>query len=127
MRTLVNPQQTRLFDPFGSVLTQQTRQRLMENWPGVFRHVLLELMPAGALAEHFDPVMGRPSKELYAMAGLIFLKECFNWSNDDMKRWPNRCVSVTPPALISCLLIPKRIANHAVCFVSRWRRICMLW
>jgi hypothetical protein len=83
MRNLIDPRQPRLFDPFGSVLTQQTRQRLMENWPGVFRHVLLELMPAGALAEHFDPVMGRPSKELYAMAGLIFLKECFNWSNDE--------------------------------------------
>lgn len=83
MRNLVNPQQTRLFDPFDSVLTPQTRQRLMDSWPGVFRHVLLELMPASALAEHFDPVMGRPSKELYAMAGLIFLKECFNWSNDE--------------------------------------------
>jgi len=83
MRTLVNPQQTRLFDPFDSVLTPQTRKHLLADWPGVFRHVLLELMPAGALAEHFDPVMGRPSKELYAMAGLIFLKECFHWTKDE--------------------------------------------
>ena len=83
MRTLINPQQTRLFDPFDSVLTPQTRKHLLAGWPGVFRHVLLELMPAGALAEHFDPVMGRPSKELYAMAGLIFLKECFHWTKDE--------------------------------------------
>ena len=83
MRTLVNPQQTRLFDPFDSVLTPQTRKHLLEGWPGVFRHVLLELMPADALARHFDPAMGRPSKELYSMAGLIFLKECFDWITDE--------------------------------------------
>lgn len=83
MRTLVNPQQTRLFDPFDGVLTPKARQRLLDSWPGVFRHVLLELMPADALAEHFDPTMGRPSKELYSMAGLIFLAEYFNWTKDE--------------------------------------------
>ena len=83
MRTLVNPQQTRMFDPFDSVLTPQTRKHLLDGWPGVFRHVLLELMPARALAKHFDPAMGRPSKELYSMAGLIFLKECFHWITDE--------------------------------------------
>jgi len=83
MRHVVNPQQTRMFDPFDSVLTPQTRKHLLENWPGVFRHVLLELMPVGAVWQHFDPVMGRPSKELYSMAGLIFLKECFDWIKDE--------------------------------------------
>jgi len=83
MRTLINPRQTKLFDAFESVLTPKTGVYLLDSWPGVFRHVLLERMPAGALAEHFDPGMGRPSKELYAMAGLIFLKECFTWSNDE--------------------------------------------
>ena len=83
MRTIVNPQQQRLFDPFDSVLTPATRKHLLDGWQGVFRHVLLELMPVGALSEHFDPVMGRPSKELYSMAGLIFLKECFHWIKDE--------------------------------------------
>lgn len=83
MRTLVNPQQTRLFDPFDGVLTPRSRQHLLDSWPGVFRHVLLDLMPADALAEHFDPTMGRPSKELYSMAGLIFLAEYFNWTKDE--------------------------------------------
>ena len=83
MRTLVNPQQTRLFDPFDGVLTPKARRRLLDSWPGVFRHVLLELMPAEALAEHFDAAMGRPSKELYSMAGLIFLAEYFDWTKDE--------------------------------------------
>jgi len=82
MRNMINPQQTRLFDPFDGVLTPKARRRLLDGWPGVFRYVLLELMPAGALAEHFDPTMGRPSKELYSMAGLIFLAEYFNWTKD---------------------------------------------
>lgn len=83
MRKLVDPQQTRMFDPFDSVLTPQTRKHLLDSWPGVFRHVLLEKMPVGALSQHLDPVMGRPSKEIYSIAGLIFLKECFNWINDE--------------------------------------------
>jgi len=83
MRNLIDPRQTRLFDPFDSVLTDKTRKRLLDSWPGVFRHVLLELMPAGSLSKHFDPALGRPSKELYSMAGLIFLKECFHWINEE--------------------------------------------
>lgn len=83
MRKIVNPQQILIFDPFDSILTDQTRKHLLENWQGVFRHVLLELMPVGALSEHLDPVIGRPSKELYSIAGLIFLKDCFHWTNDE--------------------------------------------
>lgn len=83
MRKLIDPRQTRLFDPFDSVLTDQTRKHLLDSWQGVFRHVLLEKMPVEALSEHLDPVMGRPSKEIYSIAGLIFLKECFNWINDE--------------------------------------------
>ncbi|MDP6736738.1 MAG: transposase [Nitrospinaceae bacterium] len=82
MRTIVNPQQAPLFDPFKPVLTAKTRQRLLDNWPGVFRHVILELMPVDAIAGHFDPVMGRPTKELYSMAGLILLMEFMDWTKE---------------------------------------------
>ena len=82
MHTIVHPQQARLFDPFDPVLTEKTRKRLLDNWPGVFRHVILELMPVDALAGHFDPVMGRPTKELYSMAGLILLMEFMDWTKE---------------------------------------------
>ena len=59
MRTLRDPQQTRLFDPFDPVLTERTRRALLEDWQGVFRHVLLELMPMEALGGSFDPSIGR--------------------------------------------------------------------
>ncbi len=74
MHNIVNPQQTRLFDPFDRVLTEKTRKRLLNGWPGVFRHVILELMPVDALSEHFDPTMVRPSKELYSIAGLLLIQ-----------------------------------------------------
>ena len=35
MHKIVNPQQTRLFDPFDSVLTEKTRKSLLNGWTGV--------------------------------------------------------------------------------------------
>jgi hypothetical protein len=46
---MANPRQTRLFDPYQPVLTAANQQGLEENWPGVFRHVILELMPVASL------------------------------------------------------------------------------
>ena len=82
MYKIVNPQQARLFDPFDRVLTEKTRKRLLDSWPGVFRHVILELMPVDVISGHFNPVLGRPTKELYSMAGLILLMEFMDWTKD---------------------------------------------
>ncbi len=82
MYQIVNPQQARLFDPFDPVLTEKTRTRLLDGWPGVFRHVILELMPVDTLSGHFDPAIGRPTKELYSMAGLILLMEWMDWTKE---------------------------------------------
>jgi len=70
MYRIVNPQQTRLFGQYHSVLTDKTRPRLLDGWSGVFRHVILELMPVDGLREHFDAAIGRPAKELYSVTGL---------------------------------------------------------
>ena len=83
MRNIVNPQQTQLFDPFDSVLTEKTRKRLLNGYHGVFRHIILELMPVNAVSEHFDPTLGRPTKELYSMAGLLLMKEFKDWTKDE--------------------------------------------
>ena len=83
MHTIVNPQQTRLFDPFDNVLTEKTRKRLLDGWVGVFRHIILELMPVDTVSGHFSPQMGRPTKELYSMAGLLLLMEFKNWTKED--------------------------------------------
>jgi len=83
MHKIVNPQQTRLFDSFDSVLTEKTRKRLLDSWPGVFRHVILELMPVDIISGHFDPTMGRPTKELYSIAGLLLIQEFMDWTKEE--------------------------------------------
>jgi hypothetical protein len=79
---MVDPRQKRLLDPYAPVLTATNRQWLEDNWPGVFRHVILELMPVDILRRHFDPTLGRPTQELYSMAGLILLLEFHHWTQE---------------------------------------------
>lgn len=51
------------------------RRRLIAGWQGVFRSVILKLMPVEELAQHFSEDMGCRTKELYSMAGLVFLAD----------------------------------------------------
>jgi len=43
-------------------------------------------MPVGKIAEHFHPTLGCPTKELYSMAGAIFLKEFFDLTIEEAVR-----------------------------------------
>ena len=80
MRHTVNPQQGRLFDPFEGLIPPLGLERIRHGWQGVFRTALLELMPAQQLGKHFSPNIGRHTKELYSVAGLLFLQEFQNWT-----------------------------------------------
>jgi len=77
---IVDPRQKRLFDPFEGVIPPAGQRIIGSGWQGVFRHVLLELMPVGELAENFSRELGAPTKELYSMAGLVFLADFFDWT-----------------------------------------------
>ena len=76
----VDPRQNRLFDPFQGVIPPTGRRIIAEGWQGVFRHVLLEVMPVVQLGRRFSDSLGAPTKELYSMAGLVFLADFFNWT-----------------------------------------------
>jgi len=78
MRHAVNPRQKPLFDPAESLFSPMAVRYMREDWPGLFRTQILHLMPVVKIAEHFHPTLGCPTKELYSMAGVIFLKEFFN-------------------------------------------------
>ncbi len=78
MRHAVDPRQKPLFDPAASMFSPMAIQYMREDWPGLFRTQILHLMPVAKIAEHFHPTLGCPTKELYSMAGVIFLKEFFN-------------------------------------------------
>jgi Transposase DDE domain len=76
----VDPRQNRLFDPFQGVIPPAGKRIIAEGWQGVFRHAVLEAMPVGELAQHFSRELGAPTKELYSMAGLVFLADFFGWT-----------------------------------------------
>lgn len=80
MVNLDDPRQIHLFDEFRAILSPLAYKRLLHGWQGVFRHVILELMPVDAVAGEFHPTMGRPTKELYSMAGLLLIKEFNDWT-----------------------------------------------
>jgi hypothetical protein len=40
-------------------------------------------MPAGVLAQHFDAQIRRPAKDLYSIAGLLFIGEFRNWTHEE--------------------------------------------
>ena len=76
----VDPRQNRLFDPFDGVIPLVGRRIIADGWQGVFRHVLLDVMPVRELGRHFSDALGAPTKELYSMAGLVFLADFFGWT-----------------------------------------------
>lgn len=76
-----NPRQKRLFDPYQGLITQAGLKIIAESWQGLFRHVLLEKMPVKQLAKKFSRHAGASTKELYSMAGLVFLADFFDWTN----------------------------------------------
>ena len=86
MRYAVDPRQNKLFDPAGSMFSPMTLKVLRGDWPGLFRAQMLHLMPAGKLGRHFHPSLGCPTKELYGMAGVIFLKGFFNLGIEETVR-----------------------------------------
>lgn len=78
MRHAVDPRQLTLFDESSSFFSATALRKLQNDWPGLFRTQILHLMPADQIGRHFHPKLGCPTKELYSMAGLIFLKESFD-------------------------------------------------
>lgn len=58
---------------------------LEEGWQGVFRRSILKLLekPVEVIGAHFDEKQGRPSKELYAVCGLLLIAEFKNYTVDE--------------------------------------------
>ena len=80
MKHIVEPRQMMLADPYEHVFSPVAYKKVRAGWQGVFRHVILELLPAEALARSFSDELGRPTKEIYSMAGLVFIMQFNNWT-----------------------------------------------
>lgn len=90
MKTIKEPEsklQARLFSDedlgwWASRLSPNALRSLERGWQGVFRRSILQLMPAEQLGGHFTEDTGRPSKELYSMAGLMLIAEFKNLTGE---------------------------------------------
>lgn len=80
MRNVNDPRQKRLIDVYQGVISDAGWRMIGDGWQGVVRHVVLHELPALRLGDDLDEFLGRPSAELYAMSGLLLLREFFGWT-----------------------------------------------
>lgn len=66
--------QQQLFDPWDH-LSPKRRQMLDQSWPGLFQKVILQELPVAEFRPFFDTGLGRPTKDLYTVLGVMVLKE----------------------------------------------------
>ncbi|MBI5634903.1 MAG: transposase [Nitrospirae bacterium] len=71
-----------IFDPF-AFLGPKRRQMLDRSWAKLFREEILLELPVKLLEEHYHPIHGRPTKELYAMLGVMVLQQQFNLTDEE--------------------------------------------
>jgi len=59
---------------------------LKDSWPGLFRRELLPNLPVHLLSKHYERDTGRPTKELYAMMGVMILQQMKDLTDDEAVR-----------------------------------------
>lgn len=77
------PNQPMLFDANEFKMHPKAYERLRGSWQGLFRESILQLMPVEKIEGHFSGIDGCPTKELYSMCGLIFIKEFMDWTIEE--------------------------------------------
>lgn len=81
-----DPREPLLISRFDELLSRAAYNELKNGWEGIFRSVILGLLPIAEVEEKFSHTSGRPTKELYSMTGLILLKDFFNWSVEETRK-----------------------------------------
>lgn len=83
MKYKIDPRQNGMFDPERQNFSPVGYDRLDQGWQGIFRRSLLAVMPADELGKEFSGDLGRRTKELYSMAGLVVITEMRGWTSQD--------------------------------------------
>ena len=75
----IDPRQKRLFDSYQGLITPAGLKIIAVGWQGLLRHILLEKMPFTDLATNSSKIAGASTKELYFIAGIVFLADFIGW------------------------------------------------
>jgi Transposase DDE domain/Transposase domain (DUF772) len=71
-----------MFDPF-PFLGPKRKQRIETSWAKIFREHILPTLPVEKVFSKYDPVMGAPTKELYAMLGLMVIQQMHDMTDEE--------------------------------------------
>ena len=74
--------QTELFDPW-HFLSPKRRQLLDKTWPGLFKDIILPELPVSKIFPFFKDGVGRPTKELYTVLGVLVLQQTFDLTDEE--------------------------------------------
>ena len=77
-----NHKQAHIFDPWG-YLGPKRRKALDQSWSGIFQKEILPVLPVEDLRKHYHDFLGRPTKELYSMIGLMILQQMFDYTDKE--------------------------------------------
>ncbi len=80
MFTLRDRRTGELFDRW-SDLGDKRRRLLERSWAGVFRDHLLVELPVDDLCRHLDERLGRPSKDIHVVIGVLLLQQLHDLSD----------------------------------------------
>lgn len=85
MIKIKDPRQVELFDRFSELLGPSAYRRMKTGWQGCFRECILHLLSVvvEGFSDRFSTLTGPETKELFSMAGLMVIKDFFNWNHTE--------------------------------------------
>lgn len=103
-----------MFNPFEH-LGPKRLALLESSWAHLFREELLHHLPVEKLFHLYDDQMGRPTKELYAMLGVVLLQQMEDLTDEEAVHqfafnimW-QYALNVTDPSDFSCYVAPRTL------------------
>jgi hypothetical protein len=71
-----------IFDPF-AFLGPKRKELIESSWAKLFREHILSELPVHKIIENYNRLKGRPTKELYAMLGLMILQQMHDYTDQE--------------------------------------------
>ncbi len=71
-----------MFDPF-PFLGPKRKQRTEESWAKIFQEHILPMLPVDKVFSKYNAVMGAPTKELYAILGLMMIQQMHDMTDEE--------------------------------------------
>ncbi len=103
-----------MFNPFEH-LGPKRLALLESSWAHLFREEILHKLPVEKLFPHFDALKGRPTKELYAMLGIVLLQQMEDLTDEEAVcqfafniMW-HYALNVTDPSDVSSYVSPRTL------------------